>query len=232
MTSSVARRRTYALRWVERQRRRLHPSVRIVVLVVMAVAMTGGGWGAVMISGLCLGLAPAGFGGALADLARVAWRLRYLLASIVFFYGWFSGADTGWWPDLQGLGEGARRALILMVMALGARRFLGGLRRERAAAGLFWLLAPLQHLRLPVRSFATRLVLVFDCLSELGSLPRPAAEGSRLRRVAVAVAAPLDHALHRAEHDPLPSLRMPRTRSPRPGQWLVPSVILGALFLI
>ncbi|MDZ7809695.1 MAG: hypothetical protein U5L11_05420 [Arhodomonas sp.] len=133
----------------------------------MAVAMTGGGWGAVVISGLCLGLAPAGLGGALADVARVAWRLRYLLASIVFFYGWFSGADTGWWPDLQGLGEGARRALILMVMALGARRFLGGLRRERAAAGLFWLLAPLQHLRLPVRSFATRLVLVFDCLSEL-----------------------------------------------------------------
>lgn len=205
--------------------------MRIVLLVVLAAGMATGGWMAVGIGVAVVFTAGSDPAGALAGIVQSARRLRWLLLSIAVFYGWFSTATFHWLPDAATLSEGARRAVILMVMALGARRFLGGLARERTAAALLWLVAPLARIGLPVQRFAVRLVLVFDRLAVLGAWRPPRGGGSRWWRIAAAVVRPLDYALARAENEPLPELTLPSMSPPPARDWLVACAVAVALWL-
>ncbi|WP_018716956.1 hypothetical protein [Arhodomonas aquaeolei] len=209
----------------------LHPSVRIVVLVALAAGMAAGDWAAVVVGLVVVFMAGSDPAGPLAGVLHSARRLRWLLLSIAVFYGWFSTATFHWLPDAAALSEGARRAAILLVMALGARRLLGGLARERTAAALLWLVAPLARIGLPVQRFAVRLVLVFDRLAVLGAWRPPRGGGSRWRRIAAAVAGPLDYALKRAENEPLPELTLPSMSPPPARDWLVACAVAAALWL-
>lgn len=208
----------------------LHPSVRIVLLVALAAGMAAGGWPAVLVGAAVVFVAGSDPAGAVTGVLQSARRLRWLLLSIAVFYGWFSTLTFHWLPEWAALADGARRAAILLVMALGARRLLGGLGREQTAAALLWLIAPLAWIGLPVRRFAVRLVLVFDRLTVLGAWQAPSG-GSRWRRIAAAVASPLDYALTRAENEPLPQLTLPSMSSPPARDWLIACAVAVALWL-
>lgn len=201
------------------------------MLVALAAGMAAGRWPAVLVGASVVSVAGSDPAGMVAGVFQSARRLRWLLLSIAVFYGWFSTVTFHWLPDWAALSEGARRAAILMVMALGARRLLGGLGREDTAAALLWLVAPLARIGLPVQRFAVRLVLVFDRLAALGAWRPPRGGGSRWRRMAAAVAGPLDEALGRAEREPLPRLTLPAVTPPPARDWLIACAVAVALWL-
>ncbi|WP_435100052.1 hypothetical protein [Arhodomonas sp. AD133] len=204
--------------------------MRISLLVVIAAGAAGGGWGNVAVGAMSLLAATAlcGFppGGAL--LSGI-YRVRWLLLSIIVFYGWFTPGASGWMPSIDGLWAGAQRAAILMLMVVGARALLAPLARDRVAAGLIWLLAPLRRVKVPVDRFALRLVLVFDYLVALQQAhrDRPVTGGSRVRRVAASVSATIEATLERAENTPLPTLILTVPPTPPWRQWLLPLAAAG-----
>ncbi len=208
----------------------LEAAVRISLLVVIAAGATGGGWSSVAVGAISLLAATTlcGFPRRGALWAGIR-RIRWLLLSIVVFYGWFDPGASGWMPSSDGLWVGARRAAILMLMVVGAQALLAPLARDRVADGLIWLLAPLRRLKCPVNRFALRLILVFDYLTELqqSHRNRAVAGGSRVRRVAASVSATIEATLERAENAPLPTLTLTASPTPPWRQWLLPLAAAG-----
>ena len=146
----------------------MHPVIRIVCLLLLAVWLARGTWMAVSVA--AIGVLSA-FGAA-RTLPRksfwpMIWRLRWLAFPILVLYGWMSPLAQDGWPDLQGLSQGAARVTGLIVLVAAVH--LINLRTDSTQwlAALYWLAYPLRLFGLSRGDMATRIHLVITNLSAL-----------------------------------------------------------------
>jgi energy-coupling factor transporter transmembrane protein EcfT len=220
----------------------MHPSVRIVTLVVLA-ALLGRGGGAelilagVLLAGLYTGLRVHD----LRPLLTLLRRLRWLLLSLMVIYLWFTpgpalipllGALS---PSQSGLALGLLRVGLLVVLVAAVSLLLERTPREQLLTGIYWLATPLQWLGLSRERLALRMVLVLETVPQVQPLVQPAQaaageHGTRaLRRVGRVAADLFAAAVERAEHAPCRTVEVRADSAPPLVQWLYP-IGLAALF--
>ncbi|MFV8835593.1 CbiQ family ECF transporter T component [Aquisalimonas sp.] len=219
---------------------RLHPAARILWLVCLAVVVARPGWAGLVLP--ALGLAFMYWQARLSPLValRGLWRLRWLLLTIVVFYGWLTPgtpvvpSDSSLIPTWQGLLGGAERALALGYLIAAVQLLLASTPRHWLIAALHWWLRPFAVAGVDADRFALRLVLVLEAvpaLREQIGRARAATAGVPWReRVAALGAALVADALGRGDESPPAPIRIPRLPPLPVWQWLLPvAVVCGAV---
>lgn len=213
-----------------------HPTILILALLVLTGFLAQGDWSVTLVA---LGVvliahlwrrAPGGL------LLRIR-RLRWLLLSIVLLYGWFTPGEAllatmgGLSPSVEGVVEGALRALNLAVIVAAVHWVLAASPREGLIQALYALARPLAVLGVRAERAAVRLVLTLEYVARVPNLRAPASDssGGRLGAMADRAAELLGSTLRRAEEEPCGPVEMPL--APRPGvlQWLGLAALAGLL---
>ncbi|MFC5300539.1 CbiQ family ECF transporter T component [Azospira restricta] len=140
----------------------LHPAHRLCcwLLAVIAVQSLSG-----LPLALAFGLVPLAGRAVVARWARLAWRARWLLLSLLAVLAWgVAGepvrADGGAWvPTWEGLGEGLTQLGRLLLVLAAVALLLETTPVERLMAGCHVLLRPLAAFRLDVDRAVVRLSL-------------------------------------------------------------------------
>jgi energy-coupling factor transporter transmembrane protein EcfT len=150
----------------------IHPAVRILLLLVVAVALPQLGLPALLglgalAGGLFLGLARS----ALTQLGGGLWRLRWLLLAIFVLYGGFSPGEPllAALPGLsrEGVFEGLRRAVVLIDLLVLVYLLLALTTVPQLVIGLQLLLAPLRLGGIDPQRIGLRVALALDGVAAL-----------------------------------------------------------------
>lgn len=219
----------------------MHPVIRIVSLLVLALALSTGGR-----PGLALGavLLVAGYGLARAPglprLVRMLWHLRFLWLSLCVIYFWFTpgtplvAAWQDWSPTYEGVSTGLVRVGVLALMVAAAHLLLASTSREQLLGAVHWLAAPLAVIGLSRERFALRLVLVMDTVPrvrELARQPPLVRPSGRLARIAHAVAGLFHATLEQARRAEPAEIALPEVAPPSWHEWFVPVALAAAFWL-
>jgi energy-coupling factor transporter transmembrane protein EcfT len=221
----------------------MHPVIRIVSLIVLAVALGRGGLGELVLGVLVLAALYLVLGVRdLAPLATMLRRLRWLLGSLLVIYLWFTPGERLWevlgvWsPTREGLQLGLLRVGLLLVLVSGVNLLLQCSRREELLAGVYWLAAPLRSVGVSRERLALRMVLVLETVPQLRPLvakessagTSQAGRRGGLGRLADTAAKLFGAALQQAERAPLRAVQIPDPVPPPLREWLYP-LSLGLL---
>jgi energy-coupling factor transport system permease protein len=143
---------------------RLHPVIRIISLMLLAVALQMAKWHGLS---LCLTLVLLGVwqqhGGR--EFAKLIRRARWLLLSILLIYAFATpGEYVPGMPDIiaptyEGLRGGLMQATRLIAMLAALAWLLSGCSREQLMSGIYTLLLPFKPLGANPERFAVRLWL-------------------------------------------------------------------------
>jgi energy-coupling factor transport system permease protein len=221
-------------------RRSLHPTIAILAIVVLTLALAPGSWA---VLGLCaLGLALLQLRlspGQVPSLYQGLRRLRWLLISLIVVYAGFTpgpallpslGPAS---PSLPGLVEGLLRAANLVVILAAVQLMLAVNPRERLVEAVYWLLRPLRRLGVPAERFALRLVLTLEYATRLPApgADQPSARGLRARiaRLAERAGTALEQALERARESEPVNLVLGGLPAPAARDWLQLALLTLAL---
>lgn len=217
--------------------RRVHPTVRVILFLILAAFLASGDPGAAAAAALLLAAAygtlrPTAPGRLLMILAR----LRFLWLSLAVLYFWFTPGAALWpalgsaSPTAEGLALGLLRIATLVLMTAAAHLLVQTATRAELIVAVEGLLRPFAALGLDRERFALRLLLVLETVPRLaesrGEAPAPA------RRSVAGLVARLEQqlldSLQRAEREPPARITIPAQRAPSPAQWLWPAA-LGAI---
>jgi len=141
----------------------MHPSVRIVLLVLLAVTVQFMTLQALLIAGSALVAMALYWHVGL--LRKILYRSRWLMMTLLLIYAFATpgeyvrGWDAGIAPTYEGLREGLLQAGRLAVMLTALALLLGTTQRSALMAGIYRLLLPLQSLGVPAGKFTARLWL-------------------------------------------------------------------------
>jgi energy-coupling factor transporter transmembrane protein EcfT len=144
----------------------VHPTLRILGLFILAVAIQFMAVRPLLILGFCLSLVVLAFWRTW--LLRTLKRSRWLLAAMIVVYAYSTpGEYVRAWPmefapTYEGLQAGGLQAIRLLMMLAGLAVLIGSTRRELLLAGIYILLKPLSYLGMPVDRFAARLWLTME----------------------------------------------------------------------
>ena len=172
----------------------MHPSLRIVALIALAVLVQLLAPTALAVLGAALLLPAALRHGAL--LGKMFRRSRWLLLTLLLIYAFSTpGEYPPWWsqglaPTYEGMRSGLLQAARLAIMLLGLTLLLGSTPRAQLMAGIFQLLLPLRHLGLAVERFTARLWLTLHYVEE----DHPRLRGNLWQALDRLAAADADHA--------------------------------------
>lgn len=212
-----------------------HPTIRLASVLAFVVFVPQFGVWTLSVSSLALLVQRAVAGReAFRTAVTAVWRLRWLLIAIaVLYFGFTPGQPVFAFSDLpsqQGLAEGTRRVLVLVLILLVVQAMLQALGPRQLAAALVQLAAPLAMLGAPVERFAVRLAAALDAVQTVGERARQArhdtAGGSLLQR-----AAQLIVDIERAAGDAAGQLgAVPTLHAPVWWSWLMPLMIGVAAF--
>jgi energy-coupling factor transporter transmembrane protein EcfT len=171
----------------------MHPSVRIVLLMLLAVTVQFMALQALVIAGSALVAMAIYWHVGL--LRKILYRSRWLMMTLLLVYAFATpgeyvrGWDAGIAPTYEGLREGMLQAGRLAMMLTALALLLGTTQRPDLMAGIYRLLLPLQSLGVPADKFTARLWLTlhyveleqprektafgswFDTISTAGSRP-------------------------------------------------------------
>lgn len=212
-----------------------HPTIRLAGVLALVVFVPQFGLLTLLMLGALLLIQRAAVGRRAFDLAlQSVWRLRWLLLAIAVLYlGFTPGqpllpfSDV---PSVQGVTEGGRRVLVLVVILLAVQAVLQALGPRQLAAAITQLASPLQWVGLPVERFAVRLAAALDAVQGVGDRARAArddtAAGSALQRAARLIVDVESAA--RAAADELADV--PRLPTPAVWAWLLPVAIAAASY--
>lgn len=163
----------------------IHPSLRLVLLMLLAVAVQ-------FLSLLPLALLGglvllAALYGHAALLRKVLRRSRWLLLTLLLVYAFTTPGEylRGWdayVPTYEGLHQGMLQALRLTIMLAGLAWLLGTTPRQQLMAGIYRLVQPLSRFGLAVDRFTARLWLTMHYVE----LAPPARKASFWQRVEAA----------------------------------------------
>lgn len=217
----------------------LHPVIRIVSLLVLALGLAAGG-GYRLALGAALVAAGQGLASAarLGPLWRTLWRLRFLWLTLCVVYFWMTPgaplvAQWGpWSPTVAGLKEGLLRVGALVVIAAGAHLLVQTTPREQLLLGIHWLAAPLGRMGLSRERLALRLVLVLDTVPKIQPLAhlRASNRGGRIGTIGSRLAGLYAWTLQQARETALEPIVLPKHGPPPLYQWPVPIALLGAFW--
>ncbi len=218
---------------------RLHPLVRIVVLLVFIAGMAlahpllliGASFG------LLLAYTLAGFP-ALGGLLRMVIRLRWLLVAILVVYGWWTPGEL-LWPELdkfsptrQGLGYGLVRIVALVCIVSAVHYLLQVTERGQLVSALMQLstpfLGPLARERFAVRVLLTleAVVPVQAMLSD--ALQQKTEQARGLSRLVFHANAVYSSVLAQADKSASAVIDVAEPEAPAAFEWLIP-LLLAAL---
>ncbi len=221
----------------------MHPTVRVVCLLVFAVciARTGPGGlvagGFLLLAGSILIGSNPWFG-----LAKLLRRVRWLVASLILVYGWFtsktntvSGFDL-LVPDLHGLAEGSLRVAALLAMVMAMHLLLKVTVKEQLMLALHQLTTPFALVRFPRERLVARMVLVLDAVprvQEIVATQRQhlAGDGSLRLRMARTSRGIFDSILSEAERQVVGPVTLAEPTPVPWVQWFYPVLIVALIGL-
>ena len=148
----------------------MHPSIKIICLLVLAIAVHALGYKpllamAAALLGALLYYRASGF-------LRILKRLRWLLLSLLLIFAFNTpGEYMQPWPfdfapTYEGLQAGLLQAVRLSMMLAGLSLLLVKTNREQLMAGFFLLLYPLRYMNLSPERFAARLWLTLHYVEQ------------------------------------------------------------------
>lgn len=221
----------------------MHPSIRIVTLLVLALLLSRGGTADVLLGG---GLVVAGHlffhARHLGTLAGMVRRVRWLLLSLLIAYLWFTPGEPLWpglgdWaPTREGLQLGGLRVGLLLVLIGAVNLLLALTDRESLLAGLLWLLRPLEAIGLPGERLAVRTVLVMETVQTvrtwLSREKNRSLSGGPVSRIGKMAALLFQGAVSRAESESCQPVTIPLVGPPPWYQWFYPLVLGAALAIL
>ena len=140
----------------------MHPSLRILLLMLLAMAVQFMGLYALAFSGAVLFAAAMYWHVGL--LARILLRSRWLLLTLLLIYAFTTPGEylRGWdvyAPTYEGIRQGLLQAVRLMIMLAGLAILLGTTPRADMMAGIYRLIRPLRRVGISVDRFTARLWL-------------------------------------------------------------------------
>lgn len=218
----------------------MHSGIRILCLLIFSTLLGYGGDKVLPLAGLLFLVA-----GVLTGIQKTAAalpmlrRLKYFFLSLLILYLWFTPGQAllpAWGeysPTLEGLGQGAARISILVLIVLAVNLLLQTTPREQLLAGLLWLLRPLSRVGVATPKLALRLVLVLRFLEQNPRSGDPAsapAGGSTgvMDYAGRRLAWRYREALAMADGESLQTLAVPTATRVPAWQWLLPVVLVAA----
>lgn len=209
----------------------LHPAIRLLLLLAVATALPMMSLPALtLLAVLFLGGFRCAAADALRRLARGLLHLRWLLLAIFVLYGAFT-PGTPLAPAIpglstEGLGEGARRGLILVNLLILVYWLLAVTPTSELLLAIELLLRPLQSLGVDARRVGLRLALALETVDRLRARAREATAGQGLLDRAAAIVGEIEAAAEAP--DPAPVL-LSEPGLPRWWEWLLPLAVLVVL---
>ena len=153
----------------------LHPSVRILALLGLAIAVQGMSWLMLLGTALILGVLLLYFRAL--QFGNILRRTRWLLASLFLIYAfttpgeYLRGLPFEILPTYEGIASGLQQITRLILMLAGLALLLATTHRESMMAGAYLLLSPLRLVGLAPERFAARLWLTLHYVEQT-PLPR------------------------------------------------------------
>jgi energy-coupling factor transport system permease protein len=153
----------------------LHPSVRILALLGLAIAVQGMQWYMLLVAAIILGVLLLYFHALL--FGNILRRARWLLVSLLIIYAfttpgeYLRGLPFEILPTYEGIVSGLQQITRLTLMLAGLTLLLVTTKRESMMAGAYLLLSPLRLLGLAPERFAARLWLTLHYVEQT-PLPR------------------------------------------------------------
>jgi len=140
----------------------LHPSLKIILLVLLAVAVQHAGLYALALAGGVLMLVAARWHIGL--LRKLLFRSRWLLLTLFMIYAFTTPGEylSGWESyglTYEGLHQGALQAIRLIIMLAGLALLLGTTGRDALMAGIYRLISPIRGFKVSPDRFTARLWL-------------------------------------------------------------------------
>lgn len=140
----------------------MHPSLKILLLILLAILVQRCGLGALLLTGGLI--LSAALRWHVSALRKLLYRSRWLLLTLLLVYACTTPGEYfhGWesWPvTYEGVHQGVLQVARLAVMLAGLALLLGTTPREALMAGIFRLILPLRHLGLSPERFTARLWL-------------------------------------------------------------------------
>jgi energy-coupling factor transporter transmembrane protein EcfT len=140
----------------------LHPSLKIILLVLLAAAVQHTGLYALALAGCVLMFLAARWHIEL--LRKLLFRSRWLLLTLFMIYAFTTPGEylSGWESyglTYEGLHQGALQAIRLIIMLAGLALLLGTTGRDALMAGIYGLISPLRVFKISPDRFTARLWL-------------------------------------------------------------------------
>jgi energy-coupling factor transporter transmembrane protein EcfT len=217
---------------------RMHPGIRILIVMVSAVAVANGDVRA-LLGGVILSLAlHVAAGLSMRDgLLTMILRMRWFFLSIMLLYAWFTPgtallpALSAYSPSQQGVAQGLTRCLVLIVLLSLVHWLVRSTKRDQLIQGIYWLAKPLVWWGLKPDVIAVRLDLVLETVPvmERGLATQVTAFDARdtpVRRMARRAQAALDDALNQADRAALIEIDVDPGGRPAPRDWVVLTTVV------
>lgn len=145
----------------------MHPSVRILLYLISALALPGLSFFPLAAAVAALALARPG---RLAAMLRLAWRARWLFLLLGLGYAWGLPGPAAWpalgdWsPSLPGSIAGGQQMLRLLLLLWLLDALVVGMGPQRLMAGLYGLFGGLAWLGFPAERSIVRLGLTLQAM--------------------------------------------------------------------
>jgi energy-coupling factor transport system permease protein len=222
---------------------RVHPLVRVVVVLVFVAGMALAQPLLLLAGGLSLFLAfsLAGFP-ALPALLGMVRRLRWLLLAIVVIYGWWTPGEFlitdlgGLSPTQQGLEQGFRRVAALICIVSAVHLLIQITERGQLLSALLLITGPFLQAQAKQR-FAIRLLLTLEAVGQVQQLVRDVLrekpESRRgLSRVVFYLQTLYVTTLERATQATGTQIEFVEPVMPPFVQWLLPTLLAAGMWLL
>jgi energy-coupling factor transporter transmembrane protein EcfT len=147
----------------------LHPSLKIILLVLLAAGVQHTGWYMLALVGCVLVLLTMYWHVAL--LRKLLFRSRWLLLTLVTIYAFTTPGEylPGWESyglTYEGLHQGALQTVRLTIMLTGLALLLGTTERDALMAGIYRLINPLRIFKISPDRFTARLWLTLHYVEQ------------------------------------------------------------------
>ncbi len=218
----------------------IDPRIRIITLLVFGAAVSMGTPAGVVVGASLLGcgyilFAPA----SLAQAWRMTVRMRWIFASIVIFYFWFTpghslGSEyTAWLPTWEGVMQGSLRVFALVLMIFAVSLLIQATSRDDLLAAILWMARPLRWIGLDPQRFSVRLLLVLDAVPRIQAMMPRLKPGTiplreRIEEIGIGTQRVFTSVIDDAERQPLISLQVKPMRRLPWFQWAIPVVVVAA----
>lgn len=218
----------------------MHPVIRIVTCISFIFTIASATWPVlVFFSLVVLGFSLVVDREAISKTIRMAWRLKWLMLSILVLYLWWTPGqplsilgwhmDSAWWPSSEGFILAAHRVGVLLLIIFSVQLLLIRSSINELIAALDWLVTPLRWFGITTAGFALRCALTIKELPGIRQTVRESMQASNqgrpFARMVTFLTVVYDKSVTGRTGQP-ESIEVPHIEPPGLAQWLLPVAIL------